>query len=126
MGRKHKSFSDKDGERGELRELKRKIQRLESDKRKLISELGTLKKAFDKTQVFLTKKVEHISVEDLTNLCDRSLQQIEDITKCKSCSGMKFNYLKIYNGNTIKICNECKHRETTNDSSELNCIEEII
>lgn len=126
MGRKHKSFSRENGESGEVRQLKDKIKRLASDKKKLLAELKTLQEAFDKSRAFINKKVEDISVEDLTKMSDKTLKQIEEAVTCKSCGSTKFSYLCIPNNKKVKICTDCKHREATDDTSELNSIEEII
>ena len=127
MGRKHKSFSRGNGESGEVRELKDKIKRLSSDKKRLIAELKTLQDALDKTNKFVSKKVEDISLEDLTKMHDKTLKEIEEAVSCKNCSSIKHTYIILPGNRKVKVCIECGNREAlTNDSIELNSIEEII
>lgn len=126
MGRSHKTFPKGNGEMGEVKELKQKIKRLESDKRKLLSELRTLQEAFDKSRQFISKKVADISVEDLIRFSDKNLEQLQDIVTCKECSSTKFTYLSHPNGSKIKMCLECKHREASHDTSECDSSEAIL
>lgn len=124
MGRKHKAFNKGDGEGGEVRELKEKIKRLASDKKKLISELQTLKEAFDKTRKFVEKKVEDISVEELIKHSKKPLKKLEEVTAC-SCGFTQFSYITTPSGSKIKICKDCKKRETIYDSQEFDTNQEI-
>jgi hypothetical protein len=122
LGRKHKTVPRDET----TQKLKDKIRRLESDKRKLISELKTLQEAFDKSREFINKKVADISVEDLTRLSDKSLKQIEDILTCKNCGSNEHTYILLPNNRKVRMCLECRLRENINDSIGFNCIEEVI
>ncbi len=116
MGRKHKDFNRGDGASGEVRELKDKIKRLSSDKKKLLSELNTLREAFDKTKQFLGKKVKDIPVEELIKHSDKKLEEIES-QKCE-CGACDFTFIQTPTSR-FKLCRECKKR-TNYDTQGLD------
>lgn len=127
MGRKHKAFNRSDGGSGEIRELKDKIKRLASDKKRLISELNTLKDAIEKSHKFINKKIEETTVEDAIKTADKSLNDLEKTLQCKKCES-ETKLLNIPNGK-IRIClnNKCKNREmVSGDFSQQYSTEEIL
>ena len=116
MGRKHKTVPRDET----TQKLKDKIRRLESDKRRLLSELKTLQEAFEKSRDFISKKVRNLSVEELIQHSDKNLKEIEKATACKKCGGDRFTHISLPANRKIKVCTECKFRETLIDSSDID------
>jgi hypothetical protein len=75
MTLRHKEEKD-----GEVKRLKNIIRRLESDKRKLLSEIKTLEEAFGKNIQFLKGKTDGLTIGELLNAAkkEQSLEEIED------------------------------------------------
>lgn len=130
MGRKHKDFSRTLGESGEVRKLKDAIRRIESDKKKLISELETLKAAFQRTTHFLESKFDKIPVEEVLSLIKEKRRK-KDLTpdpECVKCHSTNLTYFEAP-GKKIKYCLNCKHREAdvldtqTQHTSEMEPVE---
>lgn len=130
MGRKHKDFAREMGESGEVRKLKDAVRRLESDKRKLISELETLKAAFQRTTSFLESKFDKIPVEEVLQLIKekKRKKQLTPDPECGKCHSVEITYFDAP-GKRIKYCLNCKHRESdvldsqTQHSTEMEPIE---
>jgi predicted nuclease with TOPRIM domain len=112
MGKHHKTFPRNNGESGEVRELKDKIKRLASDKRKLIAELQTLKAAFQKTSAFIEEKFEGITVEEVLDIAKDKKSKKESAVEmeCVKCHSTKLTHIKQENRHIV-ICNNCKNRE---------------
>jgi predicted nuclease with TOPRIM domain len=117
LGKHHKTFPREAGESGEVRKLKDKIRRLESDKRRLISELQTLKAAFEKTKLFIDNKLDGVSVEDVIKSvkANKKLAEIkkEELT-CKYCLGTKNKLLMDIKPRQMRIhlCLTCNNKWT--------------
>lgn len=102
MGNKDKRREARDAEIGKLRKA---IRRLESDKRKLISELTTLTTAFDKNIQFLRGVTKDLTVEELIQAARKELtlkqtkdqkeHTIDDMTKKWACHKCDTGVLKI-------------------------------
>ncbi len=128
MGRKHKTIPRNSGESGEVKKLKDRVRRLDSDKRKLISELKTLQEAFDKTRHFIDDRLDGVPVEkvlkalkDETKLkkIDKDAKESNKSTeKCEQC---KRPCILLVNtvSRMIYYCSECKKRfvSTKNDET---------
>lgn len=73
----------KEAKNGDIERLRKIIRRLESDKRKLLSEIKTLEKAFENNIRFLRGKTKDLSVEELIDASNKemSLKDIEDSKK---------------------------------------------
>jgi hypothetical protein len=112
MGRKHKSFPRGDGETGEIRELKEKIKRLSSDKKRLIAELQALKASFQKTTTFIEEKFGQLSVEEVLDVVKekRKKKQLTPDLECVKCHSIQLTQIKQDNRHIV-ICNNCKSRE---------------
>ena len=112
MGKHHKTFPRNNGESGEVRELKDKIKRLASDKRRLISELQTLKAAFQKTSAFIEEKFEGITVEEVLEISKEKKGKKDNSVEmeCSSCHSTKLTHVK-QDTRHIVICHNCKNRE---------------
>lgn len=113
MKKPHKSFPRDAGESGEIRKLKDKIKRLDSDKRRLIAELQTLKAAFQKTTTFIEEKFGEVSVEEVLDLIKDKKYKKELVPEleCVKCHSTKLTHIKQINRHIV-ICNNCKNRET--------------
>lgn len=100
------------GESGEVRKLKDAVRRLESDKRKLLAELDTLKAAFQRTTSFISSKFDKIPVEEVLSLIKekKKLKQLTSEPECVKCHSTDLNVLTVPNKEVI-ICRNCNHRE---------------
>jgi hypothetical protein len=108
----HKSFPREAGESGEVRKLKDAVRRLESDKRKLISELETLKAAFQRTTSFIESKFDKIPVEEVLSLIKqkKKKKELTPEPECGKCHSIEITFFDAP-GKRIKYCLNCKHRE---------------
>ena len=130
MGRKHRSAPREAGESGEVRELKDKIKRLASDKKRLISEVSTLNAALDKTREFIDGKLDGVSVEKVIKAI-KSEKKLKEINKeneelkdkCKSCN-RPMTKLSSTLVRSIFFCETCKKRDIVYEA-ELNEIDTI-
>jgi hypothetical protein len=130
MKKPHKSFPREAGESGEVRKLKDAIRRLDSDKRKLISELETLKAAFQRTTHFLESKFDKIPVEEVLSLIKekRRKKELTSDPECVKCHSTNLTYFDVP-GKKITYCLNCKHREAnvldtqTQHTSEMEPVE---
>jgi len=107
---------------GEVKRLKGIIRRLESDKRKLLSELKTLEDAFGKSITHIKGKLDKTSVEDVIKSVNKG-QRLHEVTpakehkdwtchKCKN-GNLELVTLSIRNGEkSFRICSnkKCKYR----------------
>ena len=115
MTKHHKTFPREAGESGEVRKLKDKIRRLESDKRRLISELQTLKVAFEKTKLFIDNKLDGVPIEEVIKSvkANRKLNEItkEELT-CKYCHSNKHKLLMDIKPRQMRIhlCLTCNNK----------------
>ena len=106
----------KEAKDGEVERLKRKIKRLEKDKRELISKLNTLEQVLKKNFEVLKGSVEDITVEELIEGAkkDKTVKQMKETRKevvnnsCPECN----KELKIMpiRGGEIAICGNCTYR----------------
>lgn len=99
-----------------IRELKGKIRRLESDKRKLLSEVETLETALEENLRFLKYQTKDLSLEDLIeaakskkSLREAKNSRIKEV--CKKCLSDDLFVSKVESVGVIKLCKDCKHRE---------------
>ena len=117
MGKHHKTFPREGGESGELRKLKDKIRRLESDKKRLISELQTLKVAFEKTKLFIDNKLDGVPIEEVIKSV-KAKKKLSEITKeeltCKYCHSNKHKLLMDIKPRQMRIhlCLTCNNKWT--------------
>ena len=99
-----------------INELKGKIRRLESDKRKLKSEVETLTAALEENIKFLRDQTNDLSLEDLIGAAKskKSLKEVKS-TKveetCKKCFSTDLFISKVKSVGTIVLCRSCKNRE---------------
>lgn len=108
----HKSFSREQGESGEVRKLKDKIRDLASTNRKLLSELQTLKAAFQRTQSFIESKFDKIPVEEVLSLIKEKKKK-KELTiepECVKCHSVNLTFFDAP-GKKIVMCLNCKHRD---------------
>lgn len=125
MGRKHRSVPKEAGESGEIRKLKDANRRLKSDKAKLISELKTLKEAFDETRDFIDHKMEGEEVGKVIRAIKdkKKLKQIkEDTDESESCSRC-MRPLKVIFRSMVRViygCPQCSVKKVvyTNEEGE--------
>lgn len=86
---------------GTVQKLKDTIRRLQSDNRKLKSELATFEAAFEKNIQFLKGKTKDLTLKELIDGAkkEQSLIQIEDTVKknweCKTCNEGNLKLIKI-------------------------------
>ena len=121
---RHKEEKD-----GEIKRLKNTIRRLESDKRKLLSEVKTLEEAFGKNIQFLKGKTDGLTLNELIKAAknEQSLEQVEnekeqkfsDMEKKWKCFDCENGLLKIIKYNNrdgehyFRLCSnhpKCKKR----------------
>jgi DNA repair exonuclease SbcCD ATPase subunit len=130
MGRKHRSVPREAGESGEVKQLKDKIKRLSSDKRRLISEVTTLTAALDKTREYIDDKLKGVSVEKVIKSVkeERKLKEInkenEELSeKCRVCN-RPLQTLSSTMVRSIFFCTTCRKRDIVYDA-DLNEIDSI-
>ena len=92
-GRTLRHNEEKDGE---VKRLKGIIRRLESDKRKLLSELKTLEDAFGKSITHIKGKLDRASIEDVVKSVNKG-QRLHEVTPTKE--------------NKDWTCHKCKNGE---------------
>jgi len=107
MGNVRKSMlRHKEDKNGDVKRLKNIIRRLESDKKKLLSELKTLEEAFYKNVEFLKGKVDDHSLEDLIEAAKEGIT-LKDIAKentyTKSSPKEKWKCFKCEQGTLVFI-----------------------
>jgi hypothetical protein len=131
LAKHHKTFPREAGESGEIRKLKDKIRRLESDKRRLISELQTLKVAFEKTKLFIDNKLDGVPIEEVIKSV-KANKKLTEITKeeltCKYCHSNKHKLLMDIKPRQMRIhlCLTCNNKwkveygEKTQDSEDFS------
>ena len=81
MGKsRNRTLRHKEEKDGEVKRLKNVIRRLESDKKKLLSEVRTLEEAFGKNIQFLKSKTDGLSVTELIKAAkkEQTLEEIEN------------------------------------------------
>jgi len=106
---------------GELNKLKKRIKRLESDKRRLLSELNTYEQAFKNTTKFLKDHTSDFSIEDLIEAAknDKTLKETEEKKKKDTQCPVCLSEIKemSYPAGSIILCtnNLCDYRETVNE-----------
>jgi predicted nuclease with TOPRIM domain len=131
LGKHHKTFPREAGETGEVRKLKDKIRRLESDKRRLISELQTLKVAFEKTKLFIDNKLDGVSVEEVIKSvkANKKLAEIkkEELT-CKYCLSTKNKLLMDVKPRNMRIhlCLTCNNKWTIEYGEKTEEFEDVL
>ena len=133
MGNKDRRRESRDAEIGRLRKA---IRRLESDKRKLISEVNTLTHAFDKNIQFLKGATKDLTMGELVQAAkkemtlnqakdykDQTFSEMETKWKCHSCeNGILRIVLYKYGTQTnyFRICSneKCKKRTRPKEYNE--------
>jgi hypothetical protein len=112
MGRKHKSFPRGNGESGEIRKLKDAIKRLSSDKRQLLSEVRTLREAFEKAQAFIHTKIERVTIDEVVDAVKsgKGMKEIERCGDCEACGSANTKLMKLLSVR-VRICQDCKTRK---------------
>lgn len=99
---------------GELNKLKRRVKRLESENKRLKSELNAYDQAFKKTTKFLKDNTDEISLEELVKAAkeNKSLKEItpDETKQCPKC-GSDIKKLQ-YPVGTVIVCenNNCDYR----------------
>lgn len=96
--------------------LKGKIRRLESDKRKLKSEVETLTAALEENLKFLKGQTKDLSLEDLIEAAKskkslREARQSKVSEACKKCLSTDLFISKVESVGVIILCKDCKFRE---------------
>lgn len=101
----------KEAKDGEISKLKDKIRRLESDKRKLISEVKTLEAALLENLKFMKGSTKDVSVEDLIKGAKKkqTLKEVKDGLDCPDC-GNKLSVLIIGNDGGKSLTCKCGYR----------------
>lgn len=114
----------KEAKDGETDKLKRRIRRLELEKKdltkennKLKSELGTLELAFDETKKFLKDTMKDYSVEEAIERAKKTHKRKKEEKKrkaakevCPKCGNHEVKLIPSRAG-TIIVCGKCEHRE---------------
>lgn len=79
----------KEEKSGEISKLKKRIRKLEKDKRELVSKLNTLEDVLERNMKFLKGSTEDVSVEDLIEAAKNSktLKEVKDGKNCPECGG---------------------------------------
>ena len=131
--RRKKSKEAKDGEVQRLRNI---IRRLESDKRKLLSELKTYEAVFQANMKYISKKIDedNLSVEDvikaankkqtLREASEEKQQTMDDMVKKWSCYKCKEGVMKLIifqnriGKQYIRCCNKCDNRTTPKEYTD--------
>lgn len=116
---RHKEEKD-----GESKRLKNIIRRLESDKRKLLSELKTLEEAFEKNIEFLKGKVDEFSLDELLKAANdkKNIKQIkaeqasdpEQKWKCRVCASGCLHYIPITRHDGDFYMRSCSNKKCNN------------
>ena len=105
---------------GELNKFKRRIKRLESENKRLKSELNAYEQAFKKTTKFLKDHTDDISLEELIKAAkeDKSLRDVEEENAAKKACPKCLSELKIikYPIGTLISCTKCDYRSMEKDS----------
>jgi hypothetical protein len=127
MGRKHRSVPKEAGESGEVRKLKDANRRLKSDKAKLISEISTLKEAFNETRHFIDEKLDKVDVSKVIRAI-KEAKKLKEINNkdgslnsdliCEGCN-RPFKVLFTSITRTIYNCADCKIRRSEYNNQEL-------
>ena len=96
MGRKSKDYyaSEDRDLHNTVRELKAKIRRLESDKRKLVSEIQGYKKAFNLTIAEIDKRLIDLPVEEVVRLVNKKNKREVKYAKTVNTTARKDKKLK--------------------------------
>ena len=126
MGNGNRVKKRKEPRDGEINRLKAALRRMESDKRKLLSELKTLEAAFDHTVTFLRGKTNDLSVEELIQAASKGYTLIEteakkeqsmsDLVKkwqCHKCPDGVMHLIIFANRDGqqyFRSCNKCSNR----------------
>ena len=126
MGNGNRYKKRKEPKDGEIQRLKNIIRRLESDKRKLLSERRTMEAAFDNTVTFLRGKTKDLSVEELIQAASKGYTLVEteakkeqsmaDLVKkwgCHKCSDGIMHLIIFTNRDGpqyFRSCNKCANR----------------
>lgn len=120
MGNNRRSLRHKKENDSEIKRLRNTLRRLESDKRKLLSELKTLEEAFGKTINHVKGRLDSRSVEEVIRDVNKgkTLPEIEKTGKtrdwtCKKCKNGELHYIEInrHDGDWyVRRCNnkDCK------------------
>ena len=95
----------KEAKDGEIARLKRKIQRLESDKKRLVSEVKDLRKNLAISHSQVTKKVKEQTLEEVL------IENRKHIEQCDECGSSNISVVK-YPSGKVTICKDCSHRKT--------------
>jgi predicted nuclease with TOPRIM domain len=130
VGNKDKQKKSRDGE---ITRLRKAIRRLESDKRKLLSEVNTLTAAFDKNIQFLKGETDDLTISELVDAAKKEMSlkeakdyknqtfsEMEDKWKCYKCqTGILKIVLFTMGDNTkyFRMCSndKCKKRTLPKD-----------
>jgi Sec-independent protein translocase protein TatA len=109
---------------GATQKLKDTIRRLQSDVKKLKSEIATYEAAFQKNIQFLKGKTKDLSVKELIEGAQKNqnLTQIEDTKtvsladlekkwKCKSCNEGILRFVKIPRQDGVFYIRKCDHKK---------------
>ena len=103
---------------GEVKRLKGIIRRLESDKRKLLSELKTLEDAFDKSITHIKGKVDKTSIEDVIKSVNKGqklhnvlpVKETKDWT-CHKCKNGSLCFIEINRHDFDFFIRKCDNKE---------------
>lgn len=109
----------KEAKSGEIQKLKRRIKKLETENKRLKSELGSYEQAFKKTTKFLEDHTDDISLEDLVQAAkqDKSLRKVEKEhveSLCPKCFN-KLKELPKSRVGKIIVCTQCEYRKVEKD-----------
>lgn len=101
----------KEAKDGSEQKLKRRIKKLESENRRLKSELNSLEQAFKNTGEYIKGNVDGISVEKMIDAAKKG-QKMKDTVGdevCPECSSGLLKKIPSPAG-TVTICGNCKYR----------------
>lgn len=100
---------------GEIQKLKRRVKKLETENKRLKSELKSFEQAFQRTSNFLRDHTKEITIEGLIDAAKKghSLKetQNEEVKKaCRKCLAPELTVIK-NNFGSIFVCQKCGERE---------------
>ena len=112
---------DEDNTKEVVQKLKAAIRRLESDKKKLLSEVKSLEEALNANIRFLKKESEGISLDSLIKAANKKLTlkeikedekvQFKEVSEiCNKCLSPEVSITFIQNVGTLYICKKCSDR----------------
>lgn len=114
MGKAKRTLRHREEKDGEVKRLKGIIRRLESDKRKLLSEVKTLEEAFEKTIVHVKGKINNKTIEEVLKDINEGKNLIAKEPKdttCKKCKNGEMCRIDINRHDGLFVLYRCNNKD---------------